>query len=74
MYGTSLASPALAGIINNIGTFYASTNAELTAIYNNRSNTVDFTDITSGGCGTHSAGTGYDLCTGVGVDKGLFGK
>jgi kumamolisin len=74
VYGTSLASPALAGIINNIGTFYANTNAELTAIYNNRSNTVDFTDITSGGCGTHNAGTGYDLCTGVGVDKGLFGK
>lgn len=74
VYGTSLASPALAGIINNIGTFYANTNAELTAIYNNRSNTVDFTDITSGGCGTHNAGAGYDLCTGVGVDKGLFGK
>ena len=74
VYGTSLASPALAGIINNIGTFFANTNAELTAIYNNRSNTVDFTDITSGGCGTHNAGTGYDLCTGVGVDKGLFGK
>jgi kumamolisin len=74
VYGTSLASPALAGIINNIGTFYANTNAELTAIYNNRSNTVDFTDITSGGCGTHNADTGYDLCTGVGVDKGLFGK
>jgi kumamolisin len=74
VYGTSLASPALAGIINNTGTFHASTNAELTAIYNNRSNTADFTDITSGSCGTHTAGSGYDLCTGVGVDKGLFGK
>lgn len=74
VFGTSLASPALAGIINNTGTFHANTNAELTAIYNNRSSTVDFTDITSGSCGTHTAGSGYDLCTGVGVDKGLFGK
>jgi subtilase family serine protease len=74
VYGTSVASPSLAGIINNAGTFNASSNAENTEIYNNMSNTSDFTDITSGSCGTHSATTGYDLCTGVGVDKGLFGK
>jgi kumamolisin len=73
-YGTSLAAPALAGIINNTGTFHASTSAELTAIYNNRNNSADFTDITSGNCGTNGATVGYDLCTGVGVDQGLFGK
>jgi kumamolisin len=74
VYGTSVASPALAGIVNNAGTFHVSTNTEATEIYNNRSNTADYSDITSGSCGTHSAGTGYDLCTGIGVDKGLFGK
>lgn len=74
VYGTSVASPSLAGIINNAGTFHASSNAENTEIYTNKSDTSDFTDITSGSCGTHSAKAGYDLCTGVGVDKGLFGK
>jgi subtilase family serine protease len=74
VYGTSVASPSLAGIINNAGTFHASSNAENTEVYTNMSNTSDFTDITSGSCGTHSATAGYDLCTGVGVDKGLFGK
>jgi subtilase family serine protease len=74
VYGTSVASPALAGIINNAGTFNASSNSENTEIYNNRNNTSDFTDITSGSCGTHSAKKGYDLCTGVGVDKSLSMK
>ncbi|MGA9554136.1 MAG: S53 family peptidase, partial [Candidatus Sulfotelmatobacter sp.] len=72
VYGTSVASPSLAGIINNAGTFHAGSNAENTEVYTNMSNTSDFTDVTSGSCGTHSATTGYDLCTGVGVDKGLF--
>lgn len=74
VYGTSVASPSLAGIVNNAGTFHASSNAENTEIYNNMSDTSDFTDITSGSCGTHSATKGYDLCTGVGVDKGFTGK
>ncbi len=74
VYGTSVASPSLAGIINNAGTFNASSNAENTEIYINMSDTSDFTDITSGSCGTHSAKTGYDLCTGVGVVNGFFGK
>ena len=74
VYGTSVASPSLAGIINNAGTFNASSNAENTEIYGNMSNTSDFTDITSGSCGTHKAAVGYDLCTGVGVDNALFGK
>jgi kumamolisin len=74
VYGTSVASPSLAGIINNAGTFNTSSNAENTEIYANYTNTSDFTDVTSGSCGTHSATTGWDFCTGVGVDKGLFGK
>ena len=74
VYGTSVAAPSLAGIINSAGTFNSSSNAENTEVYANRTNTSDFTDITSGSCGTHSAGTGWDFCTGVGVDKGYFGK
>ena len=74
VYGTSLASPALAGIVNSAGTFRASSNAENTVIYSNYANHADFSDITSGSCGTHSAATGWDFCTGVGVDEGLIGK
>jgi hypothetical protein len=55
---TSVASPSLAGIINHAGTFHATSNTENTEIYTHRSNTSDFTDITSGSCGTHSAGSG----------------
>jgi kumamolisin len=73
VYGTSVASPTLAGIINRAGTFSADSPTELTEVYNNRTNTADYTDITSGSCGSHSAKSGYDLCTGVGVVKG-YGK
>ncbi len=74
VYGTSVASPSLAGIVNNAGHFSTSSNAENTVIYGNLGNTNDLTDVTSGSCGTHSATTGWDFCTGVGVDKGLVGK
>ena len=74
VYGTSVASPALAGIINNAGTFNASSNAENTEIYGNLGNMADLTDITSGSCGTHSASSGWDFCTGVGVPHGFGGK
>ena len=74
VYGTSVASPSLSGIINAAGHFESSTNAENTLIYSGLGNSSYFTDITSGSCGTHSATTGWDFCTGVGVDKGLVGK
>jgi len=74
VYGTSVASPSLAGIINTAGTFASSSNAENTLIYSNMGYSSYFTDITSGSCGTHSATTGWDFCTGVGVDRGLVGK
>jgi subtilase family serine protease len=75
--GTSVASPALAGIINSAGSFYTSSNAELTAIYGKLGVAADFTDINSGYCGPYagySAGNGWDFCTGVGSTKGLAGK
>jgi hypothetical protein len=73
VYGTSVASPTLAGIVNRAGTFNIFSTTELTEIYNNRTKTADFTDITAGSCGGSSAASGYDLCTGVGVVKG-YGK
>ena len=74
MFGTSVAAPTLAGVINNAGSFKASSKAELTEIYNNRNVTADYTDITSGACVNHVAHTGFDLCTGVGVVKGFVKK
>jgi subtilase family serine protease len=75
--GTSISAPALTGIINRAGAFAASSSAELTTIYNNMTNTGDFTDITSAYCGFYmgfTAGTGWDFCTGVGAVKGYAGK
>ncbi len=74
VYGTSVASPSLAGIVNSAAHFETSSNAENTLIYGGLGNSSYFTDITSGSCGTHSATTGWDFCTGVGVDHGLSGK
>lgn len=75
--GTSVASPALAGILNLAGSFYTSSNAELTTIYGKLGVAADFTDIASGYCGPYAgytAGTGWDFCTGVGSNKGIVGK
>lgn len=75
--GTSVSSPALSGIINRAGGFAASSNAELTTMYTNKANTADFTDIVAGYCGFYrgfTAGTGWDFCTGIGIDKAYLGK
>jgi subtilase family serine protease len=79
--GTSLSAPAMAGIINNAatrsGTWAASSNAELTTIYNNMAVAADFTDITYGFCGFYmgfAPGTGWDFCSGVGTPHGYAGK
>jgi len=75
--GTSVSAPSLAGIINRAGSFAASSQAELTTIYANHTNTADFTDVTAGFCGFYmsfTAGSGWDPCTGVGTPKGYAGK
>ncbi len=72
--GTSVSSPALAGIVNAGGHLYASSDIELSTLYSNLGNGSDFRDITSGTCGSHAAGTGWDFCTGVGSNVGLAGK
>ena len=75
--GTSLASPALAGIVNAAGNRLGSSQAELNLIYNNLAITSDFNDISNGFCGPtagFSAKLGWDLCTGIGSVKGKIGK
>jgi kumamolisin len=75
--GTSLASPALAGIVNAAGNRLGSSNAELNLIYNNLAIGTDFNDISSGFCGPtagFSAKLGWDLCTGIGSVKTKVGK
>jgi len=76
--GTSLAAPSWAGIINAAGGFRNSSVDENNDIYRHLFfNGDDFHDIVFGNCG-FNAGTfafpGYDLCTGIGSDKGLRGK
>ena len=71
----------MAGIINNAatrsGTWAASSNAELTTIYNNMANAVDWSDTTYGFCGFYmgfGAGVGWDFCSGIGTPYGYGQK
>jgi len=76
--GTSVSSPALAGIINNAGKFNASSQAENAEIYHHVfDNDGDFRDIVYGNCGiniSNFAFPGWDFCTGIGSNLGLQGK
>lgn len=74
--GTSVASPTIAGIVNAANSFAASSQAELTRLYQD-SQTGDFTDITVGSCGPYMgyfAVTGWDFCAGLGSPKFYTGK
>lgn len=85
--GTSVASPALAGIVNNaynrqgqapiVGSYF--TNQENNLIYaqefNHTNYSQNFYDVTTGSNGAgHNAGPYYDQCTGVGTPRGKLGK
>ncbi len=70
--GTSVACPCLAGMTNNAGHFYSSSNAQNTAIYAGLGG-ANFRDITSGTAGTFSCGAGWDFVTGVGAPNGIAG-
>ncbi len=75
--GTSVASPAVAALVNNVGAFRKSTAAQLRAMYANRAYPSHFTDITGGACPNAASGTasvGYDLCTGIGTPVGRYSK
>jgi subtilase family serine protease len=72
--GTSVGSPAMAGIVNAAGHFSRSSFEELETIYSGFSG---FTDIKNGTCGpyvTFAATPGWDFCTGVGSPYGYSGK
>jgi kumamolisin len=71
--GTSVSSPALAGVVNVSGHNSTNTTQELTLIYSNIG-TGDFRDIVSGSAGSFSCKTGYDFVTGVGSNIGTAGK
>jgi subtilase family serine protease len=76
--GTSLSSPALAGIINNAGKFAGSSQAENAIIYRHIfEDRDDFRDIVFGNCGINIgnfATPGWDFCTGIGSSVTLGGK
>jgi len=85
--GTSVASPSLAGIINNANNRLGQTppaggeyvNHEDTLMYAqyyaNTAYHANFYDVVLGSNGTgHDAGTGYDQCTGLGSPRGKLGK
>jgi subtilase family serine protease len=75
--GTSVSSPALAGVVNSAGTlngFAANTAAEQLRIYGGLGNANVYRDITSGKAGKLACAVGYDFLTGVGTPRGLVGK
>jgi subtilase family serine protease len=75
--GTSASSPIWAGIVSAAGNNLGSSVAELTTIYKNRSNKLNFSDVKSGVCGPWNSNltqVGYDLCTGVGSPVGYGAK
>jgi subtilase family serine protease len=75
--GTSVASPAMAALVNSAGSFNVSTAAELAEMYANQGVGKRFIDIVKGACGnapSGSASVGYDLCTGIGAPYGKVGK
>jgi kumamolisin len=75
--GTSVSSPALAGIINAAGNFSSSSFHELRVVYREFNNANQyakaFRDITVGSNG-HSAMVGWDEVTGIGSTITYLGK
>jgi kumamolisin len=84
--GTSVSSPALAGIVNasnnrlsmatsSAGGYY--TTSELNLLYSQlptyTAYATNFYDVTTGSNG-HAAAKGYDQCTGIGSPRGHLGK
>ncbi len=73
--GTSWSSPTFAGIVNAAGNLLPSSSAELTMMYNELANPMQyaayFNDITTG---DQRCKVGWDLCTGIGSPKTYGGK
>jgi kumamolisin len=82
--GTSVSSPAVAGIVNasnnRLGQasgagYYTTLEDDLlySQLNTKTAYTTNFYDVTTGSNG-HAAGTGYDQCTGIGSPRGHLGK
>jgi kumamolisin len=75
--GTSVASPALAGVVNTAGNAFSSTKLENMLIYTElvgkKTYNADFRDVKTGSNG-YACQAGWDFCTGVGSPRGLIGK
>jgi hypothetical protein len=73
--GTSWSSPTFAGIVNAAGSLQSSTADELTMMYDELANPIeysaDFNDITQG---APQCKIGWDLCAGIGSPKTYAGK
>ncbi len=73
--GTSWSSPTFAGIVNAAGNRQPSSLAELTMLYNELANPMEyaayFNDITTG---DSRCKVGWDLCAGIGSPKTYGGK
>ena len=70
--GTSVSSPALAGLTNAAGHFAAGSASQLTKTYG-ASWSTNFHDIVGGTAGHYTAVLGWDFVTGIGTPKGLGG-
>jgi subtilase family serine protease len=72
--GTSVSSPALAGIVNNAA--HNNGSNELSIVYGGYSSAyvANFRDITSGTAGGNTAAAKWDFVTGIGSSLGLQGK
>jgi kumamolisin len=73
--GTSVAAPALAGIVNlaHDGATVSGTLSELQSIYDNMAGGY-FRDILTGKAGSYNCESGWDYVTGVGSNLGPGGK
>jgi kumamolisin len=77
--GTSAASPLVAAVVNDAGSFYDSSELELTEMYLALPQAKAFTDIVTLSCTSPSGQTilavkGWDFCTGIGAPHGLADK
>ncbi len=70
--GTSTSTPIIAGIVN-VSKKVRANSAALNAVIYSGLGGPNFHDITSGTSGTTSAGTGWDILTGVGTPSGIAG-
>jgi len=68
--GTSVGTPASAGIANLMGKSYSDSAAQLAAIYAKLGDATAYRDITKGHAGANLAKVGYYLVTGVGCPLG----